>query len=142
MGTDALSDKRLKAILLRNRIIADKVKDHFEHWFNGTLDFPKYLKTARTMFLSKDDTEYPEIGNVRIISMLSAVVKLWEQVLHTKLRKEIEEKMPLHVHQRGFVPGGSCLKNIDDLFDLIEKIKKVPGEALKYPKIPHTAKKR
>ena len=38
------------------------------------------------------------------------------------------------------MPGGSCLKNIDDLFDLIEKIKKVPGEALKYPRIPHTAK--
>ena len=47
------------------------------------------------MFLSKEDSEFPEVGNVRIISMLCATIKLWEQILHTKLKEDIAIKAPI-----------------------------------------------
>ena len=55
--------------------------------------------------------------------ILNATTKLWEEVMHTKLRNEVEESMPLHENQRGFVKGGSCLKNLDDLVSIIQKIR-------------------
>ena len=76
------------------------------------------------MYLSKDDTPFPPVGQVRIISMLSATTKLWEELLHRLLRKEVEEHIPLHANQRGFVQGGSCIKNLDDLISIMEKIKR------------------
>ena len=76
------------------------------------------------MFLSKDETEFPKEGQVRIISMLSAITKLWEELLHQFLKIEVAKHMPLHENQRGFVKGGSCLKNLDDLTRIIEDIKK------------------
>ncbi len=95
----------------------------FERWLNGDEPLPQYMKTARTVFLSKEDTEFPKIGNVRIISILPAITKLWDTILLQKLREEIELRKPLHENQRGFVRGGSCLKNIDDLYNLLAKEK-------------------
>lgn len=81
------------------------------------------MKIARTTFLSKDDTEFPKEGQVRIISILNATTKLWEEIMLAKLRSEIENHTPLHENQRGFVKGGSCIKNLDDLISIIEKFK-------------------
>ena len=55
--------------------------------------------------------------------MLSATCKLWEEVLRAKLWTEVATHMPLHENQRGFVPGGSCIKNLDDLIHIVEEVK-------------------
>ena len=73
----------------------EKTRMQFEKWINGAEELPQYLKTAKTMFLSKEDSEFPEVGNVRIISMLCATIKLWEQILHTKLKEDIAIKAPI-----------------------------------------------
>ena len=123
VGTDGLADRQLKAVLRQRPDIREKLRGYYERWLNGETQLPLYMKTARTMFLSKDDTAYPPVGQIRIIAMLNAVTKLWEHLLHIALRDEIESHMPLHPLQRGFVPGGSCLKNLDDLIATMQVIK-------------------
>ena len=76
---------------------------------------------ARTVFLSKDGTQFPTDGEVRVISILPAITKLYEQFLHREIWKQVLEKHPLHPKQRGFVPGGSCAKNITDLMVHIQE---------------------
>ena len=86
IGVDGLSDLVLKRTLGRSWHLRRKVRFVFSNWLNGVEEIPQYLRTARTMFLSKDGTEFPEEGNVRIISMLCATIKLWEHILHEKLK--------------------------------------------------------
>ena len=126
VGVDALADTQLKTILKENPSIRKKLLTEFESWINGDSAIPEYLKVAKTFFLSKEETPFPELGLVRSISILPASLKLWEQILHAKLRSEINEKAPLHENQRGFVPGGSCLQNISEAINLIENIRTNP----------------
>ena len=56
--------------------------------------------------LSKSGDIYPKEGDVRVIAILPAITKLYEQVLLNRLRQEMESN-PLHPNQRGFVIGGS-----------------------------------
>jgi len=39
-------------------------------------DIPKYLFTSRFVFLSKDETNYPEYPKVRCLAMINAIAKL------------------------------------------------------------------
>ena len=95
IGVDGLADTMLKNVLKDFIQVREKTRLQFEKWINGAEELPQYLKTAKTMFLSKEDSEFPEVGNVRIISMLCATVKLWEQILHTKLKEDIAIKAPI-----------------------------------------------
>ena len=47
--------------------------------------------------LSKDanNSAYPAVGDIRVISILPAITKFYEQVLLNKLNQELE-KAPLH----------------------------------------------
>ena len=96
VGLDALPDRQLKKVLSMDEGIREKLRLFFEEILNGDRSIPEYFKTARTMFLSKDGTPYPKKGQVRIISMLSAITKLWEELLHGLLKAEVADKMPLH----------------------------------------------
>lgn len=117
---DDLHDNNLKSALNGNYEIREKVRSHCEKWFNGILPLPEYFTKARTVFISKDGTQFPSPGEVRIISMLTAIAKLWESIVHILLFREIYRKAPLHFQQRGFIPGGSCIKNLDDIIRIIE----------------------
>lgn len=88
------------------------------------------MKKARTILLSKDDTEYPQEGDVRVIAILPAITKLYEVFLHKYILEETKEKAPLHPLQRGFVAGGSCLKNISEVFDFMNKATKDDKELI------------
>ena len=57
-------------------------------WVNG-LPIPAYFTIAKTFLLSKEETPYPKEGNVRIIAVLPAVLKLFEQILLKNLRREL-----------------------------------------------------
>ena len=53
-GVDGLKDIQIK-VLSRIDKFAEKMRLQFEDWLNGK-NFPAYLTTARTVFLSKDGT--------------------------------------------------------------------------------------
>jgi len=71
--------------------------------------------------LSKTASQYPEVGDVRVIAILPALTKLYEVFLQRELQKNIDQAHPLHPNQRGFVKNGSCQKNIADLIKFVEK---------------------
>ena len=85
---------------------------------------PQYLMKARTVLLSKEDgNQFPEFGKCRVIAILPILTKLFEICILQKLRAEIALKDPISELQRGFVPGGSCIQNIDDVIILMDKAK-------------------
>ena len=98
-----------------------KVADQFTRWINGEESLPTYMKEARTVMLSKSNTKFPPVGDVRVIAILPAISKLYEVFLLRELREQTELHHPLHPNQRGFVPGGSCLKNIAELVAFMRK---------------------
>ena len=57
-GIDGLKDVQIKA-LSRIEMFSEKMRAQFEDWLNGS-NLPSYLTTARTVFLSKDGTQYPK----------------------------------------------------------------------------------
>ena len=103
--------------------MAEKLAEAFSNWINGKEPIPAYLKVARTVMLSKTDSQYPPEGDVRVIAILPALTKLYEVFLQRELVNNIELHKPLHSNQRGFVAGGSCLKNIADLLSFTHKAK-------------------
>ena len=82
-GIDGLKDVQIK-VLTRFEKFSEKMRAQFEEWLNGK-NLPQYLITARTVFLSKDGTQYPKEGEVRIIAILPALMKLYELVLLQKI---------------------------------------------------------
>jgi len=50
------------------------------------------MKTARIVCLSKQPTSTPDVGQVRTISVLPIISKVYEKVIHKRLLAEIEEK--------------------------------------------------
>ena len=117
-GMDGLKDVMIKA-LVKHQAFKTKLRLQMQNWLNGE-SVPAYLTTARTIFLSKEDTPYPSEGNVRIIAILPALTKLYELVLLEKLNKETARLHLVHENQRGFVAGKSTLHNIHDVVRLIK----------------------
>ena len=83
-------------MMLRNAIkekreVAQKIAVNFEKWINGEEPIPGYLKQARVIMLSKTDSQYPEVGDVRVIAILPALTKLYEIFLQRELQKNIDE---------------------------------------------------
>ena len=90
VGVDSLRDVTLLEAL-KKPSIKEKIRSKFESWLNQEIDLPQYMKTAKTIFLSKDEhgSQFPKEGEVRIIAVLPAITKLYELVLHDKLLKDL-----------------------------------------------------
>ena len=75
---------------------------HFNEWFRlGKV--PGYVKASRIVPLSKESNNpYPELGNVRTISIAPAIGKLFELCILQFIQREIEEKSLLNENQIGF----------------------------------------
>ena len=123
IGLDQLKDQVLRQSIKGSPEVAEKLAFHFSKWINNENKMPSYLKVARTIFLSKTNLVYPEYGDVRVIAILPALTKLYEVFLQRELLKNIEHHSLLHPNQRGFVAGGSCMRNIADLITLTDKAK-------------------
>ena len=88
-GLDGLTSYCLKEDRV-SKIVVSKLTETFNKWFaNGRT--PQYLKTARVIPLSKEDNEYPDFGNIRTISILPIVAKVYEKVLLKRLLSRIKE---------------------------------------------------
>ena len=71
--------------------------------------------------LSKTESQYPPVGDIRVIAILPALTKLYERFLQRELQHNIDTHHPLHPNQRGFVKGGTCHKNIADLINFVKE---------------------
>ena len=94
-GIDKLRDIHLKFLLKTSPNVRHKLQVLITKWLNGG-EIPNYFTHAKTFLLSKEQNQFPKVGNVRIIAVLPAVLKLYEQVLLINLRRELERTVPLH----------------------------------------------
>ena len=77
IGIDHLADLLYKKDEFWD-IIATRLMNTFNKWIELN-KIPEYLNTARIVSLSKEDNnQYPELGNIRTISILPSTSKLLE----------------------------------------------------------------
>ena len=121
-GIDKLRDIHLKFLLKTSPRVKFKIQVLILKWLNGG-DIPYYFTHAKTFLLSKEQNQFPKVGNVRIIAVLPAILKLYEQILLLNLRRELQRTTPLHENQRGFIEGKCTMHNIKDIVDQINHCK-------------------
>lgn len=85
-GHDKLVDRWLKNDTIW-KASKEKIRLLFEGWLNGA-EIPPHLKMGRIFCLSKQETNYPEFGKIRTITILPVLTKLYELVLRQKLSSE------------------------------------------------------
>ena len=90
----------------------------YEHFklFIMECETPKYFITARLVLFSKSNNNTPCIENIRPISVLPSITKLFElSILHNL---ETATKSPIfNKNQRGFMKNCSTITNIIDLME-------------------------
>jgi hypothetical protein len=80
--------------------------------------------------LSKQETEYPEIGKIRPIAISPAITKLYETILLRRLQTNISQLKPgIHAGQRGFTKGRSMYDNLMDVGHFLLQGKKRDADA-------------
>ena len=122
VGVDGLPDRLLKEALQDDTVIY-KLTLHFNRWL-CTGKVPKHLKLARVVTLSKTDSKYPSVGDIRTIAILPAVFKLYETCVLKLLEQELASTtVSLHLRQRGFRPGKSFTDNLVDFMNFVRTAK-------------------
>ena len=119
-GLDQLPVQLLKQPHLRE-LVLERCRASFNDWVNAS-KVPSYCKEAKVFALSKEETDFPRYGNVRTISVLPGVYKVFEKVVLKRLQEHLQEH-PLNEAQCGFTPGRSTLHNVDQLVSLITRAK-------------------
>lgn len=94
---DGLRDRDIKHFAKTYNLVKQKLLQNIHTWINNR-SMPGYLATARTVVLSKDESQFPLEGGVRVIAILPALYKLTETVVHELLLSELLQKAPLHPH--------------------------------------------
>ena len=75
--------------------MVNKLTEAFNEW-QVKREYPEYLKTANIVPLSKEDNEYPDYSNIRVIAILPAVSKIFEKCILTRLDLSIQNNGGLH----------------------------------------------
>jgi hypothetical protein len=101
-------------------ITSEKISSVFIRWWTKK-STPSYLKNARIIALSRTTSSCLTLGQVRTISILPEISKVFEQCILTKLEEEIENKNLISPFQRGFRKGKGCHTNLFDLFLLMSR---------------------
>ena len=88
VGVDQLKDIVLKKAMKHDPRLKWKILYVFRNWINGKEDIPEYLMEARTIALSKEDGQnFQTWGKCRLIGVLSALFKMFEIIIHEKLKQ-------------------------------------------------------
>ena len=82
-GLDQLPIQLLKQPQLRE-VVLERCTANFNRWINAA-QVPAYCKEAKVFALSKEETDFPQYGNVRTISVLPGVFKVFEKVVLAKV---------------------------------------------------------
>ena len=80
---------------MTDEVIAEKCRKQIESWINNH-NTPSYLKHSRLIPLSKSNSQYPNVGDVRTIAVLPAFSKIHEKLLLVKLSDEGKNLNLLH----------------------------------------------
>ena len=83
------------------RLLSAKLSLVFTDWINYGHP-PDYTKVSKIFSLSKEDTPFPGVGNIRTISVTPTITKLYEKVLLERLKVVCLEKKLVHPTQAGF----------------------------------------
>lgn len=96
------------------------------HLFNFAIDsgtYPSIWKKSHVIPLPKLANP-EELKDLRPISILCAISKVFEKIIHNQMREHLNEFNVLPSHQSGFRPGHSCstalLKVTDDILTSID----------------------
>ncbi|CAF1298061.1 unnamed protein product, partial [Didymodactylos carnosus] len=82
----------------------------------GTNSVTEHDKIARMIFHSKAGS-YPTISELRPISILNAIGKLYEKIMYTYLQKWMIEKKVIPTSQSGFQPGVRLQTRVLSLYE-------------------------
>ena len=123
IGLDMLSARLLKLPCVRAKVVP-KITAAFNDWQEHAT-CPHYLKSAKIIPLSKQNTEYPDVGQIRLIAILPAISKVYEKCILRRLDDEITALGGLHPSQTGFTKGKSTLHNIDAMSIIVKKAREV-----------------
>ena len=103
-------------------IITKKLQEHFENYLRN-MEVPDYFMKAKLCLISKDGTEYPEIDNIRPISVLPTITKIFELSILNHLEEATASQI-FSNSQRGFLKGKSTLNNIKDVLQMFNELQK------------------
>ena len=127
-------------LLLRTRKIIAPVLAHFFNLCIEKREYPDLLKIAKVIPLFKKslEDERNEPGNYRPISLLSAINKILEKIIHMRLTRFIVKNDILYKYQFGFRRSHSTTLALIDVVDNIRKNlhmgKKVAGVYIDFSK--------
>ena len=95
-GLDCLGYSILKKESLRETLVK-KLAPVFNRWWRRAR-VPAYLKNARLIPLSKEDTDTPEVPNVRGISVMCTLLKTYEKIVHSRLTEQVNRNKLIGEH--------------------------------------------
>ena len=111
-GIDEIAGEFYKNIRIRD-ILIERLQKHFTE-YTRNMSIPDYFIKAKLILISKDGAEYPKIGQIRPISILPTITKIFElSILHFLEQATLSPKF--WNDQRGFLKGRSTFNNINDV---------------------------
>jgi hypothetical protein len=93
IGVDLLKDTTLKKVLTPE--IVSKISDSYNCWIRKG-NIPQYASTARVVALSKTGSPYPPKGQIRTISILPAITKIYEKAILARMTQSNSELTNFH----------------------------------------------
>jgi len=95
------------------------------------------MKVAKIFVLSKDDSPYPKVGDIRTIAILPSITKVYELAILARINNHISANGIIHKHQRGFTAGCSTTTNIEHVLTRATELKETQRimAASKIPRI-------
>ena len=101
--------------------LKSRLEGHFRK-YTSTGVIPNYFMIAKLILISKNNQEYTTINNIRPISILPTITKLFETSIIHNLEK-ITNSIIFNKNQRGFSKGKSTLHNLNDLICATRELK-------------------
>ena len=83
--------------------------------------FPSYMSRSKLICLSKTNSSYPKLNDIRPISIESFNTKLIEKVVNEELKSINSILYQKLDYQRGFQAGESTLNNIKNVVEIFTK---------------------
>ena len=124
-GLDDISNKMLK-------VAKNELCEPLTFIINGMIEsgeFPDQLKRAKLKPLFKKG-DVTDVGNYRPISLLPAISKIFERVIHNQLTQYLTENNLLYQHQYGYRKQHSAELAATELIDRCTKILDQKGKPL------------
>ena len=111
-GLDAINNRNLRELASPLSLL---LSDHFNYSLS-TGKIPLIWKEANgTPIFKKEDSS--AVSNYRPISLLSAVGKVLEKVVHKHLLNYVRDHEILTAMQFGFIPGDSTVNHLKDIYN-------------------------